>query len=103
MATAEAILRVMANTLYREIHSAASRIVGARRHCIIAIGEPVAEQDMLNKTSRSGAIAFAGLLCMCAPASAQWLNPPSPGIPRTKDGKADLSAKAPRLPDGKPD
>ena len=36
-------------------------------------------------------------------ASAQWLNHPSPGIPRTPDGKPNLSAPAPRLPDGKPD
>src|SRR5215471_11990800 len=34
---------------------------------------------------------------------AQWLNYPSPGIPRLKDGKPNLSAPAPRAPDGKPD
>ena len=45
-------------------------------------------------------IVFAGAL-MCA--HAQWLNYPSPGAPRTRDGKADLSAKAPRSSDGKPD
>jgi len=40
---------------------------------------------------------------VCAvPASAQWLNYPTPGLPR-KDGKPDLSAPAPRKPDGKPD
>jgi len=37
------------------------------------------------------------------PLAAQWLNYPTPGIPRTKDGKADLSAPAPRMVDGKPD
>jgi len=36
-------------------------------------------------------------------AVAQWLNYPTPGIPRTPDGKPDLSAPAPREPDGKPD
>jgi hypothetical protein len=35
-------------------------------------------------------------------ASAQWLNHPTPGTPRTKDGKPILSAPAPRR-DGKPD
>src|ERR1700691_5597963 len=35
-------------------------------------------------------------------ASAQWLNYPSPGVPRTKDGKPILSAPAPRR-GGKPD
>jgi hypothetical protein len=36
-------------------------------------------------------------------ASAQWLNYPAPGIPRTPDGKPNLSAPAPRTADGKPD
>jgi len=36
-------------------------------------------------------------------ASAQWLNYPAGGIPRTSDGKPDLSAPAPRTADGKPD
>ena len=35
-------------------------------------------------------------------AQAQWLNYPTPGTPRTKDGKPNLSAKTPRLA-GKPD
>ena len=34
---------------------------------------------------------------------AQWLNQPTPGIPRTGDGKPNLSAPAPRTADGKPD
>lgn len=34
---------------------------------------------------------------------AQWLNYPSPGVPRLKDGTVDLAAKPPRTPDGKPD
>jgi hypothetical protein len=34
---------------------------------------------------------------------AQWLNLPTPGIPRTADGKPNLTAPAPRTPDGKPD
>lgn len=33
----------------------------------------------------------------------QWLNYPTPGIPRTADGKPNLSAPAPRMADGKPD
>ena len=42
-------------------------------------------------------IAFAALLL------AQWLNYPAPGVPRLPNGKVDLSAKAPRTRDGKPD
>src|SRR5689334_6489499 len=34
---------------------------------------------------------------------AQWLNYPTPGIPRLPDGKPNLSAPAPKAPDGKPD
>jgi hypothetical protein len=34
---------------------------------------------------------------------AQWLNFPTPSIPRTADGKPNLTAPAPRTPDGKPD
>jgi hypothetical protein len=37
------------------------------------------------------------------PLSAQWLHYPTPGIPRTPDGKANLSAPAPKTLDGKPD
>jgi hypothetical protein len=44
----------------------------------------------------------AAVLCL-SPLSAQWLNYPTPGIPRTADGKPNLSAPAPRTPDGKPD
>ncbi len=36
-------------------------------------------------------------------AHAQWLNFPTPGIPRTRDGKPNLTAPAPRALDGKPD
>jgi hypothetical protein len=34
---------------------------------------------------------------------AQWLNFPTPGVPRTRDGKPNLTAPAPRAADGKPD
>jgi hypothetical protein len=40
---------------------------------------------------------------LAAPVAAQWLNQPTPGIPRTPDGKPNLSAPAPRTADGKPD
>ena len=35
--------------------------------------------------------------------SAQWLNYPTPGLPRTKDGKPNLTAPMPRTRDGRPD
>jgi hypothetical protein len=37
------------------------------------------------------------------PLHAQWLNHPTRGIPRTADGKPNLSAPTPRTADGKPD
>ena len=43
------------------------------------------------------------LFLMCGIASAQWLNLPLPGTPRTADGKPNLAAPAPRTGDGKPD
>jgi hypothetical protein len=46
---------------------------------------------------------FLSLLLFMVPASAQWLYPPDPGIPRTRDGKPNLSARAPRTREGKPD
>jgi len=53
---------------------------------------------------RLAARTLAALLLLgTGSASAQWLNYPTPGIPRTKDGKPDLSAPAPRTADGKPD
>jgi hypothetical protein len=38
-----------------------------------------------------------------APLLAQWVNYPTQGIPRSADGKPNLSAPAPRTADGKPD
>jgi hypothetical protein len=36
-------------------------------------------------------------------AQAQWLNYPTPGVPRTRDGRVNLAAPMPRTADGKPD
>jgi len=38
-----------------------------------------------------------------SPLGAQWLNYPTPGLPRTPDGKPNFTAPAPRTADGKPD
>ena len=47
---------------------------------------------------------LAMILCvMGASLTAQWPNHPTRGIPRTSDGKPDLSAPVPRSADGKPD
>ena len=46
---------------------------------------------------------FVVLISTFAPLSAQWLHYPTPGIPRTPDGKPNMSAPAPKTRDGKPD
>jgi len=52
---------------------------------------------------RTGLLVTVILTVASAPAAAQWLNYPTPGIPRTPAGKPNLSAPAPKTPDGKPD
>lgn len=54
---------------------------------------------MSNRSKRIGLLFAATLFC----ARAQWLNYPTPGTPRTPDGKPNLSARTPRAADGKPD
>jgi hypothetical protein len=43
------------------------------------------------------------LIVGTTPAAAQWLDRPWPGIPRTADGKPNLTAPTPRGADGRPD
>jgi hypothetical protein len=53
-----------------------------------------------------GRLAWAALACLACGVQtlgAQWLNYPTPGIPRLPDGKPDLTAPAPRTADGRPD
>ena len=60
----------------------------------------------MNKQDLHGLIvtsATIGLLMWTMPASAQWLNYPTKGTPRTADGKPNLAAPTPRRPDGKPE
>jgi hypothetical protein len=54
--------------------------------------------------NRVYAVALAVSVVFFAQSSdAQWLNHPTPNIPRTADGKPDLSAPPPRGVDGRPD
>src|SRR5262245_4669777 len=61
-------------------------------------GLPSKEEPLMQR------IAIAMALCLL-PVSlyAQWLDWRTPGIPRTADGKPNLTAPAPRTADGKPD
>ena len=57
----------------------------------------------MSRQSSIVTLAVCALLVSGTPAFAQWLDHPTPGITRTKDGKPDLAAPAPRTADGKPD
>jgi len=46
---------------------------------------------------------LAAVIAISVPLGAQWLGYPTAGVPRTPDGKPNLSAPAPRTADGKPD
>ena len=52
---------------------------------------------------RSAPILAITILLGSIAAEGQWLNHPTPGIPRTVDGQPDLNASAPRTAEGKPD
>ena len=49
------------------------------------------------------AVCLVVSLGVVSPALAQWPARATPGVPKTADGKPDLSAPAPRTADGKPD
>src|SRR5713226_2997165 len=52
---------------------------------------------------RAHRIMIAAALVLSAPAFAQWLNYPTPGIPRLPNGQPNLEAPVPTTADGKPD
>jgi hypothetical protein len=49
------------------------------------------------------ALIIAIVFCAPMPSFAQWLKYPTAGVPRTRDGKVNLTAPTPRTRDGKPD
>jgi hypothetical protein len=61
----------------------------------------VKEREMT--ATRTALATITSCLLLVGAAQAQWVNYPTPGIPRLPDGKPDLSAPAPRTADGKPD
>lgn len=55
------------------------------------------------RSRRTALATMVALLLVSAVTGAQWLNHPSPGIPRLPDGMPNLLAPAPRSADGRPD
>jgi hypothetical protein len=49
------------------------------------------------------ALVIGGALLESGRPAAQWLNNPTAGVPRTADGKVNMTAPAPRLTNGRPD
>jgi hypothetical protein len=52
---------------------------------------------------RAAAVAALAVLTLIPLSGAQWVEAPTPGLPRLADGKPDLNAPTPRAADGKPD
>ena len=55
------------------------------------------------RTAINAALLVATVFALSTHLHAQWLNHPTPGVPRTADGKPNLNAPTPRTADGKPD
>src|SRR5258705_12831228 len=68
---------------------------------------PMESHEMPSSCRCSGDVhlifALALILVTAPYLDAQWLKPPTPGAPRTADGKVDLRGPAPRTSDDKPD
>ena len=70
------------------------------RDCSVTTFAP----EVVDNARMTGArLAIVMVVALSASLHAQWLNYPTRGVPRTLDGKPDLSAPAPRAADGKPD
>lgn len=67
------------------------------------MGYPSKHPESHNVGMLAGLRALWILTLVVLPLPAQWLNQPTAGIPRTADGKPNLSATAPKASDGKPD
>jgi len=57
----------------------------------------------VSRAALAVAVVVATLGVASRSVSAQWIHYPTAGVPRTSDGKPNLSAPTPRTPDGRPD
>ena len=63
---------------------------------------------MLRMDRRQSRFVFScavvlGALLLSTPSAAQWIGYPTADVPRRADGSVDMTAPAPRMPDGRPD
>src|SRR5207302_1235968 len=68
-----------------------------------ARADAVRKDDAMRASSRLTWLAAFAIVALPGAASAQWLDYPTSGVPRTADGKPDIAAPAPRTADGRPD
>jgi NAD(P)-dependent dehydrogenase (short-subunit alcohol dehydrogenase family) len=84
-------------------------LINTGSHLVLVLGSILMVQEaikrfdaaggsIINLSSIVGSHPVPGALV-----NGQWLNFRTPGIPRTIDGKPNLTAPTPRTPDGKPD
>src|SRR5205823_13692277 len=71
----------------------------------VAVRESVMYSGWVQEVFRPMKIFTAVIIltALATPLGTQWLQRPTPGAPRTADGKPNLTAPAPRTADGKPD
>ena len=60
-------------------------------------------QRRVSLSPAHGVLVIAALCIASMPVDAQWIRHPTAGVPRTRDGKPNLTARTPRTADGKPD
>ena len=88
---------------------AEASLAGSLRSCYVralvqfTISRNPGDLCMPSRALRSALVWVVLLGASPATVCAQWLNYPTPGIPRLANGAPDLKAPAPRTPDGKPD
>src|SRR5262249_3022840 len=63
----------------------------------------IAPGGIMRRVFSEGAAIGVFLTLLSSQALAQWIDYPTPSIPRTADGKPNLKAPAPRTSDGRPD
>src|SRR5262249_27622572 len=96
-----------------ETRSRGCRPVEREPHCCGRVLPTVVQSELVRSMSfpvvhsRLTTVAVATVWLISAPTStvvsAQWINVPKSKLPRTTAGEIDVSAPAPRLPDGTPD
>jgi len=64
---------------------------------------PSPRRTTLGPRTHCPLVVAAFALLGSSPASGQWLDYPTAGVPRKADGTVDMAGPAPRLTDGKPD